>query len=268
MKTAIVIPARYASTRFPGKPLAPIAGRSMLSRVVEKGLKAADGDETIDVMVATDDERIAAHARELNVHCVMTDPLCATGSDRVLAAARATGKNYTHLISLQGDAPFTPEAVLRRMIDTMRRHPEHEVVTPVHRLSWDGLDALREAKKTTPFSGTTCVRADDGHALWFSKNIIPALRDEQKLRARGNPSPVWQHMGLYGYRAETLARYVVLPQSPYEILEGLEQLRFLENGIRIMTIEADGASGLLQAGIDSPEDVVRAEALLKKNGDA
>lgn len=268
MKTAIIIPARYASTRFPGKPLALINGRSMLSRVYHKGTLAADHDHNISVMIATDDERIAAHAEEIGARCIMTSAECATGSDRVLAAAENSGESFDFLISLQGDAPFTPVTVLKALIDTISDNPKLDVVTPVHRLSWLDLDALRAAKKSTPFSGTTCIRDTDGRALWFSKNIVPAIREEKKMRVAGLPlSPVWQHMGVYGYRADVLRQFVKLPQSPYEILEGLEQLRFLENGIPVQTVEVSNAHGSLQSGIDSPEDLTRAEEIIKQCGD-
>lgn len=267
MKTAIIIPARFGSTRFPGKPLALINGRSMLSRVYTKGLQAAAGDKNIAVMIATDDDRIAAHAKEIDARCVMTDADCATGSDRVLQAAENSGENFDFLISLQGDAPFTPASVLLALITTIRDNPHLEVVTPVHRLNWNDLDALRDAKQTTPFSGTTCIRHADGRALWFSKNIIPAIREENKLRGQSPLSPVWQHMGVYGYRVDILRRFVKWPQTPYEKLEGLEQLRFLENEIAIQTVEVSGAHGPLQSGIDSPEDLARAEAHIKNFGD-
>ncbi|QQG35915.1 MAG: 3-deoxy-manno-octulosonate cytidylyltransferase [Micavibrio aeruginosavorus] len=267
MKTAIIIPARYGSTRFPGKPLALIDGRSMLSRVYAKGMQAAIHGRNIAVMIATDDDRIAAHAREIGARCVMTDSRCATGSDRVLQAADNSGEVFDFLIGLQGDAPFTPVGILKALIDTIAENPEFDVVTPVHRLSWRDLDSLRAAKQTTPFSGTTCIRHADGRALWFSKNIIPAIREEEKLRAQSPLSPVWQHMGVYGYRADILRRFVKWPQTPYEKLEGLEQLRFLENDIAVQTVEVSGAHGPLQSGIDSPEDIARAEAHIKAFGD-
>lgn len=267
MKTAIIIPARFASTRFPGKPLALINGRSMLSRVYQKGLLAANNDKSISVMIATDDDRIAAHAKDIGARCVMTSAECATGSDRVLQAADNSGEAYDFLISLQGDAPFTPSSVLKALIDTISDNPKLEVITPVHRLSWIDLDALRVTKKTTPFSGTTCIRNNDGRALWFSKNILPAIRDEKKMREAGNISPVWQHMGVYGYRADILQHFVKLPQGTYEKLEGLEQLRFLENGIKIQTVEVSSENGPLQSGIDSPEDLARAEAHIRQFGD-
>jgi len=265
MKAAIVIPARYGSTRFPGKPLALIGGRSMLSRVVDVANKAAAAHLGTDVMVATEDKRIADHCAQLGVTCVMTPDDCPTGSDRVLAAARLSGGQYDVLFSLQGDAPFTPPAAVGAMLAAFAANPKHEVVTPVVKLRWPELDALRDAKKTTPFSGTTAVIDNTGRALWFSKNILPAIRGEDKLRSAGEFSPVHQHLGLYAYRTDILEKFVSLPQGHYEQLEALEQLRLLENGITIHTVTVAVDQGLAQAGIDSPEDVARAEALLKRH---
>jgi 3-deoxy-manno-octulosonate cytidylyltransferase (CMP-KDO synthetase) len=261
MKIAIVIPARYGSTRFPGKPLVRLAGKSMLERVVDIGRAAAKGLPDIRLLVATEDTRIEAHALEIGVDCAMTSDTCRTGSDRVLEAAEKLGK-FDFLISLQGDAPFTPVAAVRALIETAMADPFAEVVTPVVRLRWSELDALRLAKKTTPFSGTTALVNASGHAIWFSKIILPAIRNEEKLRLDERFSPVFQHLGLYGYRTPTLRRFVALPQGHYEQLEGLEQLRFLENGIAIRAVEIEADVGQAQAGIDSPEDLARAEALL------
>lgn len=264
MKTAIVIPARYGSTRFPGKPLVKIGGKTMLSRVVEVGRTIAAKHKNVTLLVATEDERIAAHCREIKVDCVPTSDDCPTGSDRVLQAADKFCGDFDVLVSLQGDAPFTPPEALDRIIAAFENDPSAEVVTPVVKLRWSELDVLREAKKTTPFSGTTAVVDPTGRALWFSKNILPAMRGEKSLREKDMFSPVLQHLGLYGYRADILRRFVSLPQSPYEQLEGLEQLRLLENGIRVQTVLLEVNAGLAQAGIDSPEDVARAEALLAR----
>lgn len=259
MKIAIAIPARYGSTRFPGKPLAEIGGQSMLSRVVSLA-RSIDG---VDVFVTTEDRRIADHAEELDVECIITPDDCPTGSDRVLSALERRGDMPEFVLNLQGDAPFTPPHVVQALIDTFKTNPEVEVVTPVHRLSWDDLDRLREAKKTTPFSGTTAIIDEDSKALWFSKNIIPAIRKEEALREESSLSPVHQHMGLYGFRTDILKKFCALPQGVYEQLEGLEQLRMLENGITITAVHVDIDKGTIQSGIDTPEDLERAEKLLQ-----
>lgn len=255
MKIAIIIPARYGSTRFPGKPLAMLGGKTMLGRVVDLARDAAAGEASITV--TTDDQRIADHATEIGVECIRTGE-CATGSDRVLAAAKQMRDKPDFLINLQGDAPFTPVTAIRAIIAAAQDSLAPAVVTPVHQLSWDGLDRLRENKKTTPFSGTTCVRQSNRDAFWFSKNIIPALRKEDRSQPL---SPVFQHMGLYGYSYEALEAFCGWPQSHYEQLEGLEQLRFIENGVAIKTVAIDVDH--IHSGIDSPEDLARAEAYLK-----
>lgn len=265
MKTAIIIPARYASTRFPGKPLTLIAGQTMLSRVVDVARKAIEQLDGVDVelAVATEDQRIADHASELGVKGIMTSDTCATGSDRVLEALDTLGNDFDFVIGLQGDAPFTPPEAPFKMLEAVKNNPDIEVVTPIIQLRWADLDRLREQKKVTPFSGTTAIINAQGQALWFSKNILPAIRKEDTYRD-AEFSPVHQHIGLYGYRVDVLRKFVALPQGHYEQLEGLEQLRLLENGISIQTVKLNVAAGLTQAGIDSPEDIDRAEKILKE----
>jgi 3-deoxy-manno-octulosonate cytidylyltransferase (CMP-KDO synthetase) len=264
MKTAIVIPARYASSRFPGKPLANIAGQSMLSRVVDIGRQVAQSREGITLMVATDDQRIAEHCRDIGIECIMTSDQCPTGSDRVLEAVRNKGEAFDTIISLQGDAPFTPVSAITSLLDAFEKDKNLEVVTPVVRLRWSELDKLREEKKETPASGTTAIVDTNGRALYFSKNIIPGIRDETKLREQGEFSPVLVHIGLYAYRADVLERFVSTPQTPYEKLESLEQLRLLESGISVQAVTLSVDAAMAQAGIDSPEDIARAEELLKQ----
>ncbi len=262
MKTVVVIPARYASQRFPGKPLHPINGVSMLARTVRAAQRAGQATGA-SVLVATDDDRIAAHAREIGVASVMTDPDLPSGTDRCRAAADIAAPDADFIVNLQGDAPFTPPEHVAALIANASRG---DVVTPVIQLTWKALDALRENKKTTPFSGTTCIRAPDGRAMWFSKNILPAIRKEDKLRAAGDQSPVLQHVGLYGYSRTALDRIAQLKQSHYEELEGLEQLRFLENGLSVYAVSV-APSQLPSAGIDTPEDAERATRVLRELGD-
>ena len=233
----------------------------MLSRVVSVAQQAADKLKNVTLAVATEDKRIQDHCEQIGVQCVMTSDNCKTGSDRVLEAAQHLDGAFEFVVGLQGDAPFTPVEAPIKMIEAFIGNPSIEVVTPIAQLRWAELDALREAKKITPFSGTTCVTDAKGNALWFSKNILPAIRKEDELR-KGEFSPVFQHIGLYGFRFDVLKKFVSLPEGKYEKLEGLEQLRLLENGISIQTVTLKVDAGLAQAGIDSPEDVQRAEKLL------
>lgn len=259
--SAIIIPARYGSTRFPGKPLAMLGGKTMLERVVNVATIATENFSDVMIIVATDDKRIADAAEKIGVKCTMTAKDAPTGSDRVLEAAHKSGRIFDFVINLQGDAPLTPPDVITKMITEMKRDADIDVITPVQQLTWQQLDTLREAKKTTPFTGTTAIIDKNGNAQWFSKNILPAIRSEASMRA-DKLSPVYQHIGLYGYRTDILEKFCKLPQSYYEKLEGLEQLRFLENGIPIRTFEVKPTTPI-HAGIDSPEDLKRAEAFLR-----
>lgn len=261
----IVIPARYGSSRLPGKPLLRIAGRTLLERVVAMARQAAVQAGNCALVVATDDQRIADHATDLGVIVAMTEASLESGSARACAAARQQAQRPHLVVNLQGDAPFIPPATIAGLIETLRRG-EADVATPVYRLDWERLDRLRHHKIAAPFSGTTCARAPDGRALWFSKNIIPALRDEAKLRAAAPVSPVWQHLGLYGYRLEALEWFADAAPGTYEKLESLEQLRFLEGGRSIDTLEVEPPSHAL-SGIDTPEDVALAEAAIARLGD-
>jgi len=265
MQTLIVIPARQGSTRFPGKPLASIAGITLLARVVRIAAQAGAGRSDVRCVVATDDEAIRAHADSLYVDAVLTAPDLPSGTDRALAAARLAGEPPDFVINLQGDAPFTPPDHIRALI-AAGETAMADVVTPVIRLDWDALDTVRARKMQAPFSGTSCVRSPGGNALWFSKQVIPAIRNETDLRASHALSPVYRHVGLYGYRMAALERFAALPVGHYEALEGLEQLRFLENGMSVLTVEvAPGAAAMW--GVDTPEDARFAEDLIARHGD-
>ena len=268
MKTLIVLPARYASTRLPGKPLAMIAGRSLLERVIKIAQKTAEGNPDIQSVVATDDERIGAHAQSLGAKWVMTSPDCPTGTDRVCEAMKKSEFPADFVINLQGDAPFTPPEFLKAMIKSYADAP-CDLVTPVTQLSWDELDVLRENKKATPFTGTTALFDEKtGLAHWFSKNILPAIRKEKELRAKSPElSPVWRHIGLYGYARQMLETFVALPEGKFEALEGLEQLRVLENGYKIRCVPVSMKGRPSMSGIDSPEDIIRAEETIARYGD-
>lgn len=265
---AIIIPARYASTRLPGKPLLKIAGKTMLQRVVQLARYASREFENIRICVATENIQIRDHAKELDVECMLTDPQCPSGSDRALAAVEQFKERPDVVINLQGDAPFTEPLAVKRIIQSFIDNPDNEVVTPITQLSWGDLDRLRDNKMATPFSGTTAITDNDGRAIWFSKNIIPAIRDEIAMRESGEPySPVFRHIGLYGYRLDILETFQKTKPSRYETLEGLEQLRLLENGVKIQTVEIELAPGAMQSGIDTAEDIDRAERMIANYGD-
>ncbi|MEP1230822.1 MAG: manno-octulosonate cytidylyltransferase [Litorimonas sp.] len=278
----IVVPARHASTRFPAKPLADICGISMVRRTAKIAQTAAR-ELGCAYVVATDHHDITAHCNAHDIPVIMTDSDLASGSDRALAAAQDFKPEADFIINLQGDAPFTPPQHIVSIAGVLRAGAN--VATPYIRLSWKALDDLRRNKDTTPFSGTTLIigkndgdesgLGKDGRpkgetitnkAIWFSKAIIPAIRNEGVLRKASNISPICRHIGLYGYRREALEQFVSWPPSPYETLEGLEQLRFLENGITIDCVEVT-APKIESSGIDSPEDLARAEILIAQHGD-
>jgi len=261
----IVVPARFGSTRLPGKPLLPIAGRSLLERVVAIARVAAAQAGNCSIVVATDDHRIADHAAALGVPCAMTAHDIDSGTLRAHAAAHQLSSPPARVINLQGDAPFIPAAIVAGLLNTLRAGTA-DVATPVYALDWPRLDRLRAHKQTVPFSGTTCARAADGRALWFSKSVIPALRNEAALRAASPLSPVWQHLGLYGYTLAALDWFAAAPPGIYEALEGLEQLRFLEGGLRVDTVEVEVPAHVL-SGIDTPQDLAKAEEAITRYGD-
>jgi 3-deoxy-manno-octulosonate cytidylyltransferase (CMP-KDO synthetase) len=265
MKTLIVVPARHASTRLPGKPLALIAGRSMVSRVAALAARSARAMADADYVVATDDVRILEHCHDAGLNVVMTDPALPSGSDRALAAVDGLGAAPEFIVNLQGDAPFTPAAHVTAIVDALAASGT-DAATPYIRLSWEALDRLRTHKRDTPFSGTTLVTDPAGRAIWFSKIILPAMRKEAELRRLGPLSPVLQHIGLYAYRRTALQRYCALPESRYERLEGLEQLRLIENGMTVQAVEVEPGR-IAMPGIDTAEDIALAERLVAEFGD-
>lgn len=261
----IVVPARFGSQRLPGKPLIPIAGQTLLARVVAIAREGARRAGNVDVVVATDDRRILDHAHSLGCDAVMTDPAIASGSGRAWAAARSRRDAPPIVVNLQGDAPFVQPATIATLIAALRAS-SCGVATPVIQLAWPALDALRAHKAVSPFSGTTCTRRPDGRALWFSKAIIPAIRDEAQVRERDLLSPVFRHIGLYAYTFAALQRFEETTPTCYERLEGLEQLRFLEVGDDILTVAADPSPHSM-SGIDTAADVAMAERLITEHGE-
>jgi 3-deoxy-manno-octulosonate cytidylyltransferase (CMP-KDO synthetase) len=261
----VVISTRAGSTRLPMKPLRRIAGYTLLQRCIAAARRSLAGLDGVELIVATDHRDIAAHAEAEGCPAVMTPSELTSGSSRALAAAerRATAPDW--VVNYQGDAPFQPPAALAGVVTALRTGTA-EVATPVVRLDWAALDALRAHKRGSPSSGTTCVRAADGRALWFSKAVLPAIRDEAAARAADPLSPVWRHVGLYGYRLAALRRFHAAPATALETLEGLEQLRLLELGMTIATVPVAPA-GFDLSGIDTPSDIERAEALIAAHGD-
>jgi 3-deoxy-manno-octulosonate cytidylyltransferase (CMP-KDO synthetase) len=269
-KIAIVIPARYASSRFPGKPLAEICGKTMLRRTYDVAVLSSRGTDC-EVIVATEDKRIMDFCEAEGIRSMMTSDSCKTGTDRVCETVRKLSYKPEFIINLQGDAPLTPPWFLTKMIEKFfedRDRDSHIMVTPGCVLTWEGLDRLRENKKTTPFTGTTLIlNQKTSEAIWFSKNIIPAIRDEKKHREVSKSSPIIQHIGLYGYGYDMLMKFGNLKEGYYEKLESLEQLRIIENGYRIKVVLVDYRGRPSSSGVDTPEDIKRAETIVREFGE-
>ena len=276
---AIVIPARFGSSRFEGKPLAKIGSLTMLQHTCQTALDALELLNTMSgsvkapsrisakVIVATEDQRVFDHAACIhNITPVMTPDTCPTGSDRALSALELLNIEPDIVVNLQGDAPFTPAHFISQIVQALIGEPDCLVATSAVALNWQELDNFRENKKITPFSGTSVIINSKQNAVWFSKNIIPAIRKEEKYREKNKLSPVYQHIGLYGFKLNALRDFVKLQESTYEKLEGLEQLRLLENGIDIHVETVTYGGHPVFPGIDTLEDLKRTEALLKKSG--
>lgn len=276
MKTTIVIPARFGSKRFPGKPLAKLEGKAILQRVWEIAETVCAKVPDCDTVVATEtpdlenrSERIVEFCESRRIPVVVTPSSCRSGSDRAWAAVSYREETPDVVVNLQGDNPICPPQFVVDLIEALRDNINADVATIYTRLNWEALDALRDAKKTSPFSGTTVAVAKTGDALWFSKNIIPAIRGEEALRAASPISPICRHIGLYAYRFDALRFFANSKKGEYEKLEQLEQLRFIENGYKIQMIEGAYPTGFegVTSGVDTLEDLERVAAVLRTRGE-
>ncbi|MEI8703466.1 3-deoxy-manno-octulosonate cytidylyltransferase [Mesorhizobium sp. ISC15] len=259
---AIIIPARYGSSRFLGKPLAMITGRTMINRIWSLARAVPGVDE---VCVATDDERIAEHVRSFGGDVVITSKECANGTERVLRAAEMLATTPAIVLNLQGDAVLTPPWTITALIDEMHRNPTVEIATAAVRMDMRSYEALRTAKQHGEVGGTTVTFDRRGNALYFSKSIIPFVRDDKQGDGTGL-LPVFRHIGLYAYGYECLRRYISLEPGPLEGSERLEQLRALEHGIPVRVVEVD-YGGRTHWAVDSPDDLKRVEAIIGEEGD-
>lgn len=266
-KIAIIIPARYGSTRLPGKPLKQIAGKEMILRVAMIAKSVCDSRNDCAYAVATDDSRIVNFCEANQVPIVMTSDDCQSGTERSWDALKSLDFRPELVVNLQGDNPLCPPWFIEELIDAWEADQNAKVLTPYIQLSWENLDKLKEAKKVTPYSGTSVIVDKESYALAFSKNIIPAIRKEEALRAKSDESPIKRHIGLYAYTYSALKDYFSLPKSPYEDLEGLEQMRFLHNNVPVKMVKVDYRGYGSMSGVDSPEDIIRAEEMIKKHGE-
>ena len=247
MKTLCVIPARFASTRLPGKPLAKIGGKPMIQWVYERAVAA----ELIDkVIVATDNAEIQDAVQAFGGIVKMTSAELPSGSDRVAVVAKEEDAEV--IINLQGDEPFVSSDLLSRMVQVFA-NPEIEMATPIKKI-------LNANELTNP-NLVRVVRDKMNFALYFSRSVIPFVRDISEQDKWLNIHRFFKHIGIYAYRKNLLLKFTALPQSSLEQSERLEQLRALENGIKIYTVETEYES----IGVDTPEDLELVNNLIANN---
>ena len=247
MKFIAIIPARYASTRFPGKPLALLGGRPVIQHVYEKAAQALD-----EAYVATDDERIARVVESFGGHAIMTRADHKSGTDRIEEAAEKIGTDADVVINIQGDEPFVDASQLKTL-QSLFDCEETQIGT--HGKRFDSMEPTENP------NSPKIVCDKQGFALYFSRSVIPFVRG-QEPKSWLNHYPYLKHLGLYAYRREVLREVTQLPQSPLELAESLEQLRWLENGYRIRV----GLTDVETVGIDTPADLERAEQFLINQG--
>jgi 3-deoxy-manno-octulosonate cytidylyltransferase (CMP-KDO synthetase) len=250
LTTVAIIPARFASTRLPGKPLAEIHGKTLIQRVWERA-RAAKLPQR--VLVATDDERIAAAVRAFGGEAVLTSPRHATGTDRLAEAAQAIDADV--VVNVQGDEPMLDPAGIDAVARALLADPRLAMAT----LSLP----LADPEEMLSPSVVKVVTSAAGDALYFSRGPIPYVRGAAGAREGAAAALALglarKHVGLYAYRRDALLRFAALPPVPLEQAEGLEQLRALHHGMRIRVVEMDGPGGL---AVDTPDDLERVRALL------
>ena len=264
MSVLIAIPARYASTRYPGKPLVTLKGATGEAKsLIQRSWDAASGVKGVDrVVVATDDGRIAQAARRFGAEVVMTSTTCANGTERCAETLQNIAEDFEIIVNLQGDAPLTPAWFVEDLVQGLRDNPSAQVATPVLRTEGKALNDLLQDRREGRVGGTTAVFGADHNALYFSKEVIPFTG---KNYADDDETPVFHHVGVYAYRPEALMAYPQWASGPLEALEGLEQLRFLERGVPMLCVEVE-AQGRQFWELNNPEDVPRIEAMLAEMG--
>ena len=243
MKYIGIIPARYASTRFPGKPLAVLGGKTVIQRVYEQAVSVLP-----EAYVATDDERIFSCVEAFGGRAVMTRADHKSGTDRIQEAAEKTATDADVIINIQGDEPFVQPSQIETLM-----HLFDDPSTQIGTLGkpFETIEAVRNP------NSPKIVVDRRGFALYFSRSVIPFVRGVEADDWLPH-YPFLKHLGVYAYRREVLAEVTQLPQSPLEKAESLEQLRWLENGYRIRV----GLTHVETVGIDTPDDLARAEAFL------
>ena len=262
MSVLVVIPARYASSRYPGKPLVSLKGPDGDKSLIRRSWEAAIAVRGVDrVVVATDDDRIASHAAGFGAEVVMTSADCQNGTERCAEVARHL-PGFDVVVNLQGDAPLTPAWFIEDLIAGLLADPLADIATPVLRCDGRMLAGLLADRRAGRVGGTTAVFGAAMRGLYFSKEVIPFTG---KTYADNDPSPVFHHVGVYAYRPRALADYPHWPVGPLEALEGLEQLRFVENARHVLCVEVQ-ARGRQFWELNNPSDVAVIEAMLAAMG--
>ena len=244
-----IIPARYASTRFPAKPLALLGGKPVVQRVYEQVKQVLD-----DVFVATDDERIESVVKSFGGKVIMTSPDHRSGTDRCFEAYTKVGNEFDVVINIQGDEPF----IQRSQIDALKSCFIDNNSTDIATLVKPFTEQNSLTDLENPNSPKVVV-SPDSRALYFSRSVIPFLRNEAKENWL-SAHRFYKHIGLYAYKSTVLKEITTLAQTPLELVESLEQLRWLENGYNICVAE----TAIETIGIDTPEDLEKAEEFLKQ----
>ena len=262
MSVLIAIPARYASTRYPGKPLVALRGPDGEKTLIRRSWEAAMAVRGADrVVVATDDARIADHAAGFGAEVVMTSSEARNGTERCAEVAEQL-PGFDVIVNLQGDAPLTPAWFVEDLVKGLAADPGAEIATPVLRCEGAMRAALLEDRRAGRVGGTTAVFGAGGRGLYFSKEVIPYCGRDY---GDDEPTPVFHHVGIYAYRRAALLDYPRWSIGPLETLEGLEQLRFLENGRTVLCVEVE-ARGRQFWELNNPSDVARIEAMMARQG--
>lgn len=261
---AIIIPARYASTRYPGKPLVPLHGATGEAKtLIQRSWECASAVEgCTGVWVATDDDRIADHVAGFGGQVVMTDEACANGTERCANAIARLGDVADIIVNLQGDAPLSPSHIVRDLVARLNSDPELTMTTPAVRCSRSVYAHLAEDAANGRVGGTTVVGTSRNRALYFSKRLVPYLPEKEAL---ADFPPISLHLGLYAYRPAALRLYDAAPASQLEQLEGLEQLRFLDLGLAVGLVHLDPLAWD-SIELNNPSDVPVIERILAERG--
>lgn len=261
---AVIIPARYKSSRYPAKPLAPLIGATGIAKpLIQRSWECATiVTDPASIWIATDDDRIADAVKAFGGQVVMTAESCANGTERCADAIARLGIEPRTVINLQGDAPLTPAHVVTALIDALVAAPDIAMMTPAIRCAQSTYAHLVADQTQGRVGGTTVVFGSDRRALYFSKRVIPHLPPEAAALAC---PPVHLHLGVYAYRPEALRRYVAFGASEIERLEGLEQLRFLDGGVPVGVVPFEPI-GWDAIELNNPTDVAPIEAILKSRG--